>query len=61
MVKRKKRLEKGIKSLNSQIILHKDKMQNALEKGKIELARYYEIEIEKFRKVKEKKKSYLDK
>jgi len=61
MVKRKKRLEKGIRSLNSQIILHKDKMQNALKKGKLELARYYEIEIEKFRKVKEKKKSYLDK
>ncbi len=61
MVKRKKRLEKGIRSLNSQIILHKDKMQNALGKGKLELARYYEIEIEKFKKVKEKKKSYLDK
>lgn len=45
MAKRKKRLEKGIASLEKQVILHKDKQQSALEAGNLYLADYYAREI----------------
>lgn len=45
-MKRKKRLEKGITSLEKQIILHEEKMKNAIEIGKEELVGYYSKEIE---------------
>jgi len=61
MTKRKKRLEKGIKSLTEQIDIHEEKRENALGEGKIELAEYYSGEILKFKKDQNKKKSYLKK
>jgi hypothetical protein len=42
---RKKRLEKGIKSLNEQIKIHKEKLKKAEEDGLKELVGYYEKEI----------------
>lgn len=45
MTNRKKRLEKGISSIEEQIVLHEEKKKKALELGQEELARYYEREI----------------
>ena len=45
MANRKKRLEKGINSIDEQIVLHEEKKKKALELGQKELARYYEREI----------------
>ena len=42
---RKKRLKKGIESIEKQIELHKDKLKNAVDEGNEELARYYEKDI----------------
>ena len=46
MVKRKKRLGRGIKSLEKQIALHKDKRKKALAEGRLELVEYYSREIQ---------------
>lgn len=61
MVKRKKRLLKGIESLQKQIELHKEKKRVAEEEGKIELADYYEREIIAKIKDKERKEELLEK
>lgn len=61
MPNRKKRLEKGIESLNKEIKKHEDKLQAAEESGDIELAGYYKKEIETLEKNKEKKKRILEK
>ena len=45
MVKREKRLKKGIVSLKKQIELHEKKQEEALQKGRIELVDYYSREI----------------
>jgi len=56
---RKKRLKKGIESIEKQIELHKDKLKNAVDKGNEELARYYEKDIERLDKEKDKKKNLI--
>ena len=56
---RKKRLKKGIESIEKQIDLHKDKLKNAVDEGNEELARYYEKDIERLDKEKEKKKDLI--
>ncbi len=61
MPNRKKRLEKGIESLQKQISLHEEKLKRAEDEGKIELAGYYEKEIEAKKKDKEKKEKFLKK
>ena len=61
MTNRKKRLIKGIGSLEKQLILHKEKLEKAGKEGKIELADYYEKEIEAKKKDKEKKEKLLKK
>ncbi len=61
MVKREKRLEKGIKSLGKQIELHKDKMEKAIKEGDRDLEGYYKKEIEGLKRTQEKKKALLDK
>ncbi len=61
MVKRKKRLEKGVESLEKQIMLHEEKRQKAIEEGRLELADYYLKEISSQEKAKAKKKSQLEK
>ena len=45
MVNRKKRLQKGIASLEKQIKLHEDKLKRAEKEDNIELAAYYKKEI----------------
>tara|TARA_B100002003_G_C13967457_1_gene468321 strand:+ start:161 stop:349 length:189 start_codon:yes stop_codon:yes gene_type:complete len=45
MVKRKKRLKKGIESLKKQIEFHEDKLEEAERKKDESLVRYYEKEI----------------
>ena len=61
MAKRRKRLEKGIKSIEEQIEIHKAKEEEAVEQGRIELAGYYHKEIERMKEAGEKKKKLLDK
>ena len=55
MVKREKRLKKGISSLEVQKKVHLEKRKQAEELGEEELVRYYDKEIEKFEKEKLKK------
>ena len=61
MPSRDKRLKKGIESLQKQIILHEEKLKKVLEEGKLELASYYEKEIESKKRDKEKKERILKK
>ena len=61
MVNRKKRLQKGIESLNERIEEHENKLENAEGEGNLELVDYYKKEISKFEKDKEKKKRILEK
>lgn len=61
MTKRKKRLEKGIESLQEQITLHEEKKKIAEEQDNLELLDYYEREIKAKEQTLEKKKRILDK
>jgi hypothetical protein len=61
MVKRKKRLEKGIESLEKQIEIHKEKKRVAEENRNNELMSYYDKEIKSLEQTKEDKKSLLKK
>ena len=61
MVNRKKRLEKGIESLEKQIKLHEEKRNKAGEDGDIELVSYYEKEIIAKKRDKEEKERILRK
>lgn len=61
MPNRKKRLEKGIESLQKQVSLHEEKLKQAKEEGKLELSNYYEKEIETKKKDLEKKQKLLKK
>lgn len=61
MVNRKKRLQKGIESLDKQIRLHEGKLKKAEEDDNIELASYYRKEIEAKKRDKEEKQRMLDK
>ena len=61
MVNRKKRLQKGIESLDKQIQLHEEKLIKAEEDDNIELAHYYKKEIEAKKRDKEEKQRILDK
>ena len=60
MVNRKKRLQKGIDSLERQIRLHEEKLEKAEENDNIKLANYYKKEIEAKKKDKEEKQRMLD-
>ena len=59
MVKRKKRLERGIESLKEQIEIHEQKREDAIAQGKLELADYYGKEIESKTGTKKKKEGQL--
>ena len=61
MANRKKRLQKGIESLEKQIRLHEEKLRSAEEEDNIELAGYYKKEIEAKRRDKEEKQRILGK
>ena len=61
MTNRKKRLQKGINSLQQQIEIHHEKRQHAEESGNEDLMRYYDKEIEAKQKTKEEKERMLEK
>ena len=61
MVNRKKRLQKGIESLDKQIKLHEEKLIKVEKDGNVELAHYYKKEIEAKKRDKEEKQRILDK
>ena len=61
MVSRKKRLEKGIESIDRQIEFHKQKINESKNRGNIELEDYYSREIEGLQKTKERKQKQLEK
>ena len=61
MAGRKKRLKKGIDSLDEQIKLHEEKKRKAEEDGNVELSDYYAKEIESKKKYKEEKERMLEK
>lgn len=52
----KKRVRKGIESIEKQIELHKEKLRRMAEEGNVGLVNYYEKEIENFERLKEKLK-----
>ena len=61
MVKREKRLQKGIESLEEQKKIHEEKKKMAEELGNEELVGYYDKVILKFEREKLKKKDKLKK
>jgi len=61
MVKRKKKLKKGIESIQEQIKIHEEKKSLAEESGQEELVDYYNKEIEAKRKAKKEKEAMLEK
>ena len=61
MANRKKRLQKGIESIEKQLRLHEEKLKKAEEDDSIELAEYYKKEIAAKRKDKDEKQRILDK
>ena len=61
MANRKKRLQKGIDSLDKQIRLHEQKLNKAEQNDNIELANYYKKEINAKKKDKEEKQRILNK
>lgn len=60
MVSRKRKLEKGIKTIEEQIKLHKEKKKKAKEEGRIELEEYYEKDIARLERQKEQKEQKLE-
>ena len=60
MPKREKRLKKGIESIEEQIEIHKNKFKKAKEDNEEYLEKYYEKELESLERVKDLKKSQLN-
>ena len=60
-MKRKKRLEKGIQSIEKEIKYHEEKMLHAKEEENLELLGYYDKEIRGLKKAKERKEKQLGK
>lgn len=50
----KKRSKKGIESIEKQIQVHREKLKRARERGDVELAQYYEKELDHFESAKER-------
>lgn len=61
MPNRKKRLKKGIESIEKQIHLHEEKLRRAEEEDNLELVEYYRKEIAAKKKDKEEKQRMLEK
>lgn len=59
-MKRKKRLEKGIESIEEQIKVHEEKLKEAEEAGQEELVTYYLKDISRLEKQKEQKEEKLE-
>ncbi len=60
MANREKRLRKGIESIEEQILIHKEKMKIAIEKGNIDLEGYYKKEIDNLDEAKNRKKRQIN-
>ena len=60
-MKRKKRLEKGIESIEEEISLHREKRDKADKEGKLELAGYYDKEILALERTKDRKTNQFEK
>jgi DNA-nicking Smr family endonuclease len=58
---RKKRLRKGIDSLDEEINLHEAKLEAAKQAGNEGLTKYYDRELDNLRKQRDNKKRILDK
>jgi len=58
---RKKRLEKGIESIEEQIKFHESKLKEAEEAGEEELVEYYQKDIARLEKQKEQKEKKFEK
>ena len=61
MVNRKKRLQKGIDSIEKQIGLHEEKLRRAEKEDNIDLAEYYKKELAAKKRDKEEKQRLLKK
>ena len=61
MANRKKRLKKGIISIEKQLRIHEEKLRKAEEEDEIELAEYYKKEIDAKKRDKEEKERILKK
>ena len=61
MVNRKKRLQRGIESLEKQVKLHEEKLRKVEQEDNIELVEYYKKEIAAKKRDKEEKQRMLDK
>lgn len=61
MVNRKKRLQKGIASLDEQLLLHEEKLAKAEKDDNPELAGYYRKEITAKKRDRDEKQRILDK
>ncbi|MBS3102763.1 hypothetical protein J4458_04935 [Candidatus Woesearchaeota archaeon] len=61
MASRKKRLKKGIESIEKQIRLHEEKLRKAEKEDNIGLAEYYKKELAAKKKDKEEKQRILKK
>jgi len=59
MVKRKKRLEKGIESLEEQVNIHEEKKEAAKGLGQENLVEYYTGEIERLKQRKKDREEKL--
>jgi len=57
---RRKRLEKGIESIEKQIKVHEEKLKEAEEAGQEELMTYYLKDISRLEKQKEQKENKLE-
>ena len=51
MVNRKKRLQKGIDSIENQLKIHEEKFERAEKEGNIELAGYYRKKLKKLNRI----------
>jgi len=58
---RKKRLEKGIESIEEQIKLHESKLKEAEEASEEELVEYYYKDISRLKKQKKQKEEKFEK
>lgn len=61
MTNRKKRLRKGIASIEEEILIHKEKLATAEKEDKPELVKYYMKEIERKKEDRDEKKRLLEK
>ena len=61
MANRKKRLKKGIGSIQKQIDIHREKKSLAEDSGNEELVEYYTKEIEAKERAKKEKEAMLEK